>query len=131
MTYFWAAIKDWKMWLGMVIYMGVAMPLYAFSLFLPTIVAQMGYKSTQAQLMSVPPYACAAVLTITVGYFADRTRQRGLFNIFVSLIGVAGFAMQIASQKPHVSPPVHESICRLPRNRNLAQRVFMADFPII
>jgi MFS family permease len=102
MAYFWAAIKDYKMWLGMFIYMGVDMPLYAFSLFLPTIIAQLGYKSTQAQLMSVPPYACAAVLTISVGYFADRTGQRGLCNIFVSLIGVVGFAMQLASQNPHV-----------------------------
>ncbi|KAH8601526.1 MFS nicotinic acid transporter-like protein [Bisporella sp. PMI_857] len=102
MSYFWAALKDYKMWLGMFIYMGVVMPLYAFSLFLPTIIAQMGYKSTQAQLMSVPPYACAAVLTIAVGYLADHYLTRGVFNICVSLIGVAGFAMQLASQNPHL-----------------------------
>ena len=53
--------------------------------------------------MSVPPYACAAVLTIAVGYAADRSRQRGQFNILVSLIGIVGFAMQIASRNPHVS----------------------------
>lgn len=104
MAYFWAAIRDYKMYLGMVVYMGVDMGLYAFSLFLPTIIAEMGYKSTKAQLMSVPPYAAAAVLTITVGYLADRYRQRGIFNIGVSLIGVAGFSMLLGSQKPHVSP---------------------------
>ncbi|THV49312.1 hypothetical protein BGAL_0201g00110 [Botrytis galanthina] len=37
MEYFWAAVKDYKMWLGMITYMGADMPLYAFSLFLPTI----------------------------------------------------------------------------------------------
>lgn len=37
----------------------------------------MGYKSTRAQLLSVPPYAVAAVVTITVGFIADRTRMRG------------------------------------------------------
>ena len=42
-------------------------PLYAFSLFLPSIIASLGYKSTTAQLLSVPPYAAAAILTITVG----------------------------------------------------------------
>lgn len=42
-------------------------PLYAFSLFLPSIIAALGYKSTEAQLLSVPPYAAAAILTITVG----------------------------------------------------------------
>lgn len=51
--------------------------LYAFSLFLPTIVQQMGYKSIHAQLLSVPPYAVAAVVTIFVGFVADRTRMRG------------------------------------------------------
>jgi hypothetical protein len=102
MSYFWAAVMDWKMWLGMFIYMGADMPLYAFSLFLPTIVAEMGYTATKAQLLSVPPYACAAVLTIAVGVYADRTRRRGLCNIVVSLLGVVGFAMQLASQKPHI-----------------------------
>ena len=42
-------------------------PLYAFSLFLPSIIAGLGYKSTKAQLLSVPPYAAAAILTITIG----------------------------------------------------------------
>lgn len=34
-----AGLVDWKMWLSMAIYCGCAMPLYAFSLFLPTIVS--------------------------------------------------------------------------------------------
>ncbi|KAF7894263.1 hypothetical protein EAF00_007777 [Botryotinia globosa] len=102
MEYFWAAVKDYKMWLGMITYMGADMPLYAFSLFLPTIVAEMGYKTTRAQLLSVPPYACAAVLTIVVGLAADRTKRRGIFNICTSLIGVIGFGLLLGSQNPHI-----------------------------
>ncbi|KAF4620093.1 hypothetical protein G7Y89_g14729 [Cudoniella acicularis] len=100
--YFFAAITDYKMWLGMIIYMGCDMPLYAFSLFLPSIITQMGYSSTTAQLHTVPPYVVAAVLTITIGFIADRTRQRGLCNILVSLIGIAGFAMLLGSQTASV-----------------------------
>lgn len=74
------------------------MPLYAFSLFLPSIITELGYSSTKAQLLTVPVYAAAATLTITVGFIADHTRQRGLCNIFVSLLGIAGFAMLLASQ---------------------------------
>ena len=44
----------------------------------------------------------AAIATITVGFLADRTRQRGLFNIGTSLIGVIGFAMLLGSQNPKV-----------------------------
>lgn len=102
MKYVYMALKDYKMWLGMVIYMGCDMPLYAFSLFLPSIISQLGYSSTKAQLLTVPPYAAAAVMTISIGYIADRTRQRGLCNICVSFLGIAGFAMLLASQNPHI-----------------------------
>jgi hypothetical protein len=105
MTYLWAAISDWKMYLGMIIYAGCTMPLYAFSLFLPTIIKNMGngkYSATRSQLLSVPPYACAAVLTIAVGYLADRSRQRGLYNIFVSMIAVTGFGMLLGSANAQV-----------------------------
>lgn len=102
--YLWAGLKDWKMWLGMVIYMGCDMPLYAFSLFLPSIVIDLGFGHDviKAQLMSVPPYVVAALFTIVVGYIADRTRQRGLCNILTSAIGIVGFIMLIASDRPGV-----------------------------
>ncbi|KAH6619397.1 major facilitator superfamily domain-containing protein [Chaetomium sp. MPI-SDFR-AT-0129] len=104
MTYFWQALRDWKTWLGMVIYMGCDMPLYAFSLFLPTIISNLGWNTSvvRAQLMSVPPYAAAAILTVAIGFLADRTRARGLCNICVSVLGVAGFAMLLGSEKPAV-----------------------------
>jgi hypothetical protein len=57
--------------------MGADGALYAFSLFLPTIIAGLGYTSTKANLLSVPPYAVAAVVTVLVGWIADRTQQRG------------------------------------------------------
>jgi hypothetical protein len=56
------SFADWKTWTGMIMYMGVCGPLYAFSLFLPSIIKEMGYTSTMAQLMSVAPYAFACVL---------------------------------------------------------------------
>jgi hypothetical protein len=104
MSYFWAGVRDWKMWLGMAIYMGCDMPLYAFSLFLPTIISngQWGKSTVQSQLLTVPPYFAAAILTITIGFVADRTKQRGLCNILVSLLGVTGFAMLLGSSSPGV-----------------------------
>ncbi|KAK4167141.1 putative transporter [Cladorrhinum sp. PSN259] len=100
----WDSLKDWKMWLGMVIYMGCDMPLYAFSLFLPTIIADMGWNTSviRAQLMSVPPYAAAALLTVAIGFIADRTRARGMCNIIVSAIGVVGFIMLLVSENAAV-----------------------------
>ncbi|TVY68633.1 putative transporter [Lachnellula suecica] len=102
MKYVWMAMKDYKMWLGMIIYMGCDMPLYAFSLFLPSIITQLGYSSTKAQLLSVPPYVAAAIMTVSIGFIADRTRKRGLCNICVSFLGIAGFAMLLGSQQPGI-----------------------------
>ncbi|KAI5308774.1 hypothetical protein KEM55_004900, partial [Ascosphaera atra] len=110
MKHFWDSMKDWKTWTSTIIYMGCDGPLYAFSLFLPTIINEIvsdsnlseGYTNTEAQLMSVPPYAVAAVATIAVGFIADRTKQRGICNMVFALIGIAGFIMLLASQKPHV-----------------------------
>ena len=101
-AYFWAAIKDWKMYLYAIIYMGADMPLYAFSLFLPSIINALGYTSTKAQLLSVPPYAAAAIMTITVGYIADKYRQRGLCNFSCSVLGAVGFAMLLSAASPGV-----------------------------
>ncbi|KAI0160240.1 MFS general substrate transporter [Xylariaceae sp. FL1272] len=102
--YLYAGLKDWKMWLGMIIYMGCDMPLYGFSLFLPSIIQASGWGTTpvRTQLLSVPPYAVAAIVTVLVGFIADRTRQRGLCNIVISAIGFVGFILLIASESPSV-----------------------------
>lgn len=96
------AYTDWKTYAFAVVYMGCDGSLYAFSLFIPTIISQLGYASTAANLLSVPPYAAAAVMTVIVGWIADRTGRRGLCNIGCSVIGIVGFCMLIGSKDPGV-----------------------------
>lgn len=97
-----AALKDWKTYGYMVIYMGCLCPLYSFSLFLPTILAGMGYAGTRAQLLSVPPYACAAVCTVAVGFIADNTKWRGYMNIGTVSVGIVGFIMLLSTTDTNV-----------------------------
>ncbi|KAI5362879.1 Putative major facilitator superfamily, MFS transporter superfamily [Septoria linicola] len=97
-----AALKDWKCWGYALIYMGNLCPLYSFSLFLPTILAGMGYSGTRLQLLSVPPYAVAACMTIIIGYIGDRTKQRGLCNMFTVSLAIVGFTMLLASSDPTI-----------------------------
>lgn len=100
---FWQSVRDWKSYVGALIYMGVCGPLYAFSLFLPSIIKELGYTSSKAQLLSVPPYAAACILTILVGWHADAVGRRGLYNIFVSVLAMLGFSLLIASKSPALS----------------------------
>ncbi|KAK5163288.1 uncharacterized protein LTR77_010874 [Saxophila tyrrhenica] len=97
-----AAAKDWKTYAYAVVWMGNLCPLYSFSLFLPTIIAGLGYEGTTAQLMTVPPYAVAAVLTIFVGFLADRTQQRGIYNLVCVSVAAVGFIMLLATPNHNV-----------------------------
>lgn len=81
------ALKDWKIWVHMVITIGIYTPLYSISVFLPTIVKGLGYTNEMAQLMSVPPYAVACIFTLGGGFLADRQRKRGVYMIGFNLLG--------------------------------------------
>jgi MFS transporter, ACS family, DAL5 transporter family protein len=95
--------KDWKTWMGMMMYMGADGALYAFALFLPSIIHEMGYTALRAQFMSVPPYAFACLLTLTVGYVADRCHQRGIPNIILGGTGTIAFVILGVSRVPALS----------------------------
>lgn len=106
LDYLWAALKDWKTYNGMLMYMGSLMPLYSFSLFLPTIIQNMSFTTpdniVRNQLLSVPPYAGGAVVTIVVGFMSDRMQKRAIFNVVIAWFGIVGFTMMLASSKPGV-----------------------------
>lgn len=105
-SYLIEALKDWKTYCGMLIYMGPLMPLYAFSLFLPTIIQSMNLVPhndiVKNQLLSVPPYILAAIMTVVIGFWSDRVNRRGVFNMGCALVGTIGFIMMISTTKPVV-----------------------------
>lgn len=105
-SYLWQALSDWKTYVGMLIYMGPLMPLYSFSVFLPSIIQNFSFTSKDQviknQLLSVPPYALAAAVTISVGFLSDRTKKRGFFIMACAPVGMAGFIMIMASHNPAV-----------------------------
>ena len=102
MKYVWQAIKDWKIYIHMLICMASFCPIYSFSLFLPTIIKNMGYSANNAQLMSVPPYVFACIFTIAASWFADRAQQRGVFLMGFQLVGILGFALLAGSSNASV-----------------------------
>ncbi|KAJ3993883.1 MFS general substrate transporter [Lentinula boryana] len=104
MKYIIKSILDWKTWVGMVVYVGADMPLYAFSLFLPSIINQvLRFKATPANLLTVPVYAFACLITCIVGFLADRWGRRGYFNLIFLCLGAAGYIILIASRNPALS----------------------------
>ncbi|KAF2732798.1 MFS general substrate transporter [Polyplosphaeria fusca] len=63
------------------------------SLFLPTILKDLGWTSTRAQLYSVPPYVCACLVAIFVAWLSDKTNRRGIYLAAFTLPAIAGFSI--------------------------------------
>lgn len=76
-----SVLLDWQIYLQALIFMSSSVPTYALKFTLPQIMVNMGFKSTQAQLLSAPPYAAGAISAVAVANFADRCRWRVPFIV--------------------------------------------------
>ena len=63
------------------------------SVFMPTILSDLGWTNTQAQLYSVPPYVCACIIAIAIAYISDKTNRRGIYLAIFAVLAVIGFAV--------------------------------------
>lgn len=84
-------LTDWRLYAHYAIYFGISVPFSSLSLFTPSITAGLGFTDLKAQLMTVPPYAVAYVVTILVSYSADHLNARALHSAIFATIGAAGF----------------------------------------
>ncbi|KAL1873995.1 hypothetical protein VTK73DRAFT_646 [Phialemonium thermophilum] len=80
-------------WFTACAYFGILAGLYSFGLFLPTIIAALGYTANEAQLWSVIPYAVAAVITVIIAFISDRMKVRGIIMLFTLPIAIVGYAV--------------------------------------
>ncbi|KAJ6539330.1 MFS general substrate transporter [Mycena capillaripes] len=90
-------LTDLQTWVTGIAYLGLIVSLYSFSLFLPTIVAGLGFKGKEAQLRTVPPYVPATVLTVVVAVLSDRLKWRGPFILICLPFAIAGYILAIAA----------------------------------
>ncbi|OJJ45017.1 hypothetical protein ASPZODRAFT_70544 [Penicilliopsis zonata CBS 506.65] len=99
----WEAFSDPKVWLYGLGFHTLTLPLYTLALFLPTIIAELGYSDAQAQLLTIPPYVVATVLTITVAVLSERTRLRAPFIVGSAVIACIGYIMLLSQHRAGVS----------------------------
>lgn len=96
------AFKDFKIWANSLLSMCLFTALYSISLFLPTILKELGYSTNKTQLMTVPVYLVAATCTIVVSFLADKANQRGVFLLGSELVAIIGFLMLVISKNATV-----------------------------
>ncbi|KAH1549021.1 hypothetical protein KXX57_001145 [Aspergillus fumigatus] len=86
-----AVLTDWRLYAHYAIYFGISAPFSSLSLFTPAITSGLGYTNLRAQLMTVPPWAVAYVVTTAAAWSADHFNSRGLHSALFSFIGAMGF----------------------------------------
>lgn len=78
--------------------------LYSFSVFLPTIINQIGdWSPAQVQALTIPVYTLGAVTYICMGRLSDITQYRGPFAIGGTLVSITGYTLLIANRSSGVS----------------------------
>ncbi|TEB19588.1 MFS general substrate transporter [Coprinellus micaceus] len=80
------AFMDWRIYVCGVIYFGLNTALASISAFLPTIIATFGHSNAISQLLTVPPYASAAVVLILFARTSDIKQSRGVFMAIACVI---------------------------------------------
>ncbi|KAK7535803.1 major facilitator superfamily domain-containing protein [Phyllosticta citribraziliensis] len=78
-------------------FMCSALTLNSLAFSMPAILRNLGWTSTKAQLMTVPPFVFGWLTAIVFAFFSDRMRRRGVFIVPLALFGVVGFSVLVSS----------------------------------
>lgn len=85
--------RDPKIYLGTLMYIGIVNTGYAGSFFIPTIIKELGYTSSSAQVRSIPIFVVATLTAVATAYLTDRLRHRYLFCMAGLVISSVGYIL--------------------------------------
>ncbi|KAF9237557.1 MFS general substrate transporter [Melanogaster broomeanus] len=97
------ALKDYKTYVQVGIYMGLLVPGYAIALFTPTIINELGFSAANAQLLSVPPFVAGCMFTILVGIYSDKHKIRGPYIVGGAFVSLVGYIVLYTQSDPNSS----------------------------
>ncbi|KIW65991.1 hypothetical protein PV04_08203 [Phialophora macrospora] len=90
------AFSDPKIYFGIFIFLGITVTTYSVVFFLPTILKQLGWTSIRAQVMSIPVFVVAAVLTLAAALISDHLKERYVVLMTGCLLAVIGYAILLS-----------------------------------
>jgi hypothetical protein len=90
---------DWKIYCGIMMYMGVVNTGYATSFFIPTIIQELGFTAEASQIRSIPIFLVAAVLSLSTAYAADYFKHRYAFTMAGVAVGTTGYVILLCQDQ--------------------------------
>jgi len=84
-------LTDWRTYVYSIIFLSVAQPFYSLSLFVPTIIAALGFTNATANLLSAAPYVLGTITTLSVAYISDRISMRAPAIIVMMILTIIGY----------------------------------------
>ncbi|KAK6070282.1 transporter [Seiridium cupressi] len=106
-------LKDWQVYLLAIVYLSSTGPNYALKFTMPQIIKNMGYQSSMAQVLTIPPYAVGVIATISSAWLSDRFTWRMPVTIVSDLCIIVGHAILYVygpTQKDHI-PACYFALC--------------------
>ncbi|KAJ4413423.1 hypothetical protein N0V82_008545 [Gnomoniopsis sp. IMI 355080] len=91
-------LTNWKQWVLVLALTCQAVGVYGVKFHLPTLTKTMGFSSTNAQLLSVPPYILACAACILIPRLSDHCKNRGYFVMGSFATMVVGWIVVTALQ---------------------------------
>ncbi|KAF3032230.1 hypothetical protein E8E11_000983 [Didymella keratinophila] len=88
-------LKDWKVWAGVAMNLGVTENANSLANFQPTILKGLGYTATQAQVHSVPVYVVGAMFSVVFAYMSEYLQRRYYFYILGWAVLASGLIVEI------------------------------------
>lgn len=90
------AVQDWRVWVSCLMYFSCASGIYGLGFWLPTIVSDMGVRTTvEIGMLTAIPYAVAGVGMVLVGRSSDRQRERRWHFAVSAAMGGLGLVLSV------------------------------------
>lgn len=107
-----SVLLDYKLYMSAAIYWCSTGPNFGMKFTMPRIIANMGYKSSDAQLLTIPPYVIGAISAYVACRCSDIFKWRLPFIAGAQTIVIVSFAILFAfADEPHRVAENYFAIC--------------------
>ncbi|KAF2817374.1 MFS general substrate transporter [Mytilinidion resinicola] len=87
-------IFDYKIWIPTVFFFCADMTAASMSSFIPTILVELGWKTSRAQVMTIPIWVSCIVVQVGIAWVAGRTRTRSPYILGAICVVIIGWVIE-------------------------------------